>query len=377
MVNDSSKLVIVAHPDDETLGFSSVCAQADVVCVTDGGWKGRAEERAREFRRATELLGAKRAWQFNFPDVYPWRIPVCALATRLRELGGYDRVYTHSPFDAHPHHRDIALAAAHVFREIYVQSKGGYAPDAEVLDQASFERKLNIINKVYAREIRSPDGCYELSQSEISGVEAFVRVTSAEVIRALALTRPEVLTDPPDIWSFDASPYEIERYERTCDLLMRGTADDPPQTILELGACEGVMTCRLHALFPAAALTAVEPNPAFVKRLKERFIKDPSVRIVEASAVSVSKDADLVVASEMLYYLPEHIAEVIANVRARYFLTAYYADFDLRICQCMSGYGWREVAHAELLPRFEPVDGRSSLLLARRAGSNIRLWAMP
>jgi LmbE family N-acetylglucosaminyl deacetylase len=55
MANETSQLVLAAHPNDETLGFSSVCTGADVVSVTDGGSQGRAEE----FRHACQLLWAK------------------------------------------------------------------------------------------------------------------------------------------------------------------------------------------------------------------------------------------------------------------------------------------------------------------------------
>ena len=53
MESSASKLVLVAHPGDETFAFSSVCAGADVVSATDGGWAGHAEA----FRRACEQLG--------------------------------------------------------------------------------------------------------------------------------------------------------------------------------------------------------------------------------------------------------------------------------------------------------------------------------
>jgi hypothetical protein len=52
----NSASVLVAHPHEETIGFSSVCAGADVISVTDGGWGGRAAARAHGFQRACELL---------------------------------------------------------------------------------------------------------------------------------------------------------------------------------------------------------------------------------------------------------------------------------------------------------------------------------
>ena len=57
MERSASTLVLVAHPGDETLAFSTVCAGADVVSVTDGSGPGFAEE----FRGACDRLGAKRS----------------------------------------------------------------------------------------------------------------------------------------------------------------------------------------------------------------------------------------------------------------------------------------------------------------------------
>jgi hypothetical protein len=40
MESAASVLVLVVHPDEETIGFSSVGAGADVISVTDGGRGG-------------------------------------------------------------------------------------------------------------------------------------------------------------------------------------------------------------------------------------------------------------------------------------------------------------------------------------------------
>ena len=45
------RIIIVAHPDDETLKFSSVLNDALVVCVTDGNSLGRGCQRKREFNK--------------------------------------------------------------------------------------------------------------------------------------------------------------------------------------------------------------------------------------------------------------------------------------------------------------------------------------
>jgi hypothetical protein len=61
-------------------------------------------------------------------------------------------------------------------------------------------------------------------------------------------------------------------------------------------------------------------------------------------------------------------------LRGRYLLTSYRGTFDTCLRQGLEACGWRERLSAQVLPRFEPVDGRDSLLIARRPGTQIRLW---
>jgi hypothetical protein len=76
MEHSTSTLVLVAHPGDETLAFSTLCTGADVISVTDGSCPGLAEE----FHGACDRLGAKRAFSLSLPNIDPWRLPKEVLA---------------------------------------------------------------------------------------------------------------------------------------------------------------------------------------------------------------------------------------------------------------------------------------------------------
>lgn len=136
------------------------------------------------------------------------------------------------------------------------------------------------------------------------------------------------------------------------------------------------MTRRLRTLFPGAKIRAVEVNPVFAQRLRERLGNDPGADIVEASVLDVPLSADLVLLAEVLYYVPESLTDILAAVRAKYLLTSYVGDFDEQVSLCLRRCEWHDVLSAQVAPRLEPVDGRTSFLTVRRPGGNIRLWRL-
>ena len=371
MEHSASTLVVVAHPGDETLAFSSVCAGADVVSVTDGGCRG-----LEEFRRACDRLGGKRALSFCLPNIRAWRLPHEMLVSRLQALGPYKRTYTHSPLEQHPHHQDVALAVSECFEEIWVRGYGGYAAEAYVLSQSAFGQKLEILNQVYAHQLAVTAQDDHFCSAEMTGVEAFVPTRLSEVGQALAHTNPGMHREIPDLWAFETSPYEQERYDRTCAVLAHINRETSLTSILEIGACEGAMTERLRALFPGTKITAVEVNSVFARRLRARLGDTPGTDVVETSIRETPLCADLICLAEVLYLVPDHYIDLLGRMKARYLLTSYIGDFDDRVSLCLQRLGWRNIISEQVLPRFEPVDGTTSLLFIRRPGSHIRLWQL-
>jgi Nodulation protein S (NodS) len=261
---------------------------------------------------------------------------------------------------------------------VWVRSLGGYAAEAHVLNRQAYQRKIEIVNTIYSRDLLLLDGDPRHSVADmlaaIAGIESFVPTRQSEVHQALALTNPEIRADLPDVWAFEVSVYERERYQRTCEVLAQIGQDRPPESVLELGACEGAMSLHLSQLFPTAKIWAVESHPIFVRRLHERLNQAPNIGVLEASILDISLSADLIVMAEMLYHVPEPIMSVLSRLRAHYLLTSYHGTFDACVQQGLQALGWRESTKAEVLPRFEPVDGRESFLIAQRPGSCIRLW---
>jgi LmbE family N-acetylglucosaminyl deacetylase len=162
----------------------------------------------------------------DIPDVYPRRLPERLIAERLRSLGLHagTEIYTHSPFDGHPHHRSVAFATSLVFPELKVEALASRPSEVHVLTEADFARKLHIVNSAYALEIRPPDEAYVIPAEAVAAIESFTHVTAGEVVRALALTQPEIRSEYPDMWGFDTSPYELERMEKTVNVMLQAVA---------------------------------------------------------------------------------------------------------------------------------------------------------
>jgi protein-L-isoaspartate O-methyltransferase len=105
----------------------------------------------------------------------------------------------------------------------------------------------------------------------------------------------------PDPWNFETSPYEIAKRAATieaCEITGR-------TRVLELGAANGVLAADLAGV--AGEVVAVEGVAAAAALARERLEPYPDARVVEGMipADVPTGPYDLIVASEILYYLDE------------------------------------------------------------------------
>ncbi|GMU01443.1 hypothetical protein KH5H1_55630 [Corallococcus caeni] len=361
--NPAPALIVVAHPEDVVRLFSTVAPGADLAVVTEDGGAGR------ELEAVGRALGARSTHLLLSPsEVGPW--------CREQRSRGDVRVFTHSPQEDAPLHREVALRVSRVFDRLWVPATGARPTAWTVLDDAAFQRKLGLLNTLYRER---PDGASSGACTDPvrdgPGIEAFTEARAADVVRALSLTKPEIFSELADPWGFARSAYEVERFALTAKVLGTLRHAVPPRRVVDVGACEGMMTEHLLALFPDANIQAVESEPRFVTRLRERLGGHARVRIVEASAEDVALEADLVLLAEVLYYLSDDASrDLLDRLRASHLLTSYGGGFGDQLHAALAGRGWRCVQSATLPGRIEPVDGASSPLLVRRAGTGIRLW---
>ncbi|HEY8280372.1 MAG TPA: PIG-L family deacetylase [Bdellovibrionota bacterium] len=161
MKSKAYRLLVVAHPDDETIFFSGVLlGKRDlpwrVVCLTDGNADGRGAERQAEFRAATKLLGAKASEQWDYKDIFEQRLPVDEIAARLRALPAPKEVYSHGPLGeyGHPHHQDCSLAVHRAFPKLKIFSPAWNcnADFVMKLSPAQFKKKSYAFAEIYGKE---------------------------------------------------------------------------------------------------------------------------------------------------------------------------------------------------------------------------------
>jgi LmbE family N-acetylglucosaminyl deacetylase len=196
-------LLVVAHPDDETIFFGGLVQSEKrypwrLICVTDGNADGRGGARHAELMSAGRTLGIKQVEQWAFPDRFNERLDTVALTVKLEEVrraaaadGTVAAVYTHSILGdyGHPHHQDVSYAV-HKAWSAGGNGGRGSGPRAPVwsvaynslpthlvkLTAAQFRRKQQILTGTYRQETQR-----FIHLLPALATEGFVRVGLAEV----------------------------------------------------------------------------------------------------------------------------------------------------------------------------------------------------
>ncbi|MEQ8898694.1 MAG: class I SAM-dependent methyltransferase [Roseovarius sp.] len=113
--------------------------------------------------------------------------------------------------------------------------------------------------------------------------------------------------DQPDPWQYETSAYEADKYRRCLDLLPQGRYARG----LELGCSIGVMSERIAAR--CDSLLALDFAPTAIERAQARNIPNAHFRPGSVPRDWPAGTWDLIVFSEMLYYLsPEALAQTVA-----------------------------------------------------------------
>jgi len=206
MTPDLYNLIVVAHPDDETIYFAGpILGYRDipwkVICITDGDADGNGSDRAIQFAKACKTLAVDSFEQWDFPDVFEKRLDVDKISKKLSQLPIPHRIYTHGIIGeySHPHHQDVSYAVHACF------SKGGICKNADDnkvmsisyntypdekfnLSRKDFETKTKILSENYADEMNrflhlvpaSPtDSFTAIKLTEVQAIYRYLTQTAA------------------------------------------------------------------------------------------------------------------------------------------------------------------------------------------------------
>ncbi|MFC4671664.1 class I SAM-dependent DNA methyltransferase [Seohaeicola nanhaiensis] len=109
--------------------------------------------------------------------------------------------------------------------------------------------------------------------------------------------------DAPDPWNYETSAYEAEKYRRCLALLPRVRYARG----LEVGCSIGVMSAEIAAR--CDSLLALDFAPTAVERARARGIANARFEVAEIPRDWPSGRWDLIVLSEVLYYLAPDVLE--------------------------------------------------------------------
>ena len=333
-------LVVAAHPDDETLGAggflhatAATGAQIELVVATDGEAAFGAPDPALGRARWAELRSALDEIGLGDVVVHRLGLPDSGLAQRVDDLAEAlapllseaDFCLTPWVGDPHPDHAAAARAAlavapvqAHRWAYPIWTLPWGRPDDADVpwphagvftLDPDSVAAKRRAITRFASQLAPTPIGAAPILPADVlahfqGDRELFFRTppeASAPVSRFAELYAAD--TDP---WQTRTSWYERRKRDVVLACLPRARYAHAAEPGCGLGTLTAGLAARCDRV------TASDPVPAAADAA--RAAAGPNVVVLHAAVSATDAlpaDADLVVLSELLYYLSaEDVAQI-------------------------------------------------------------------
>ena len=354
LIGEGALVVLAPHPDDETIGCSSLllaCAEARravaVVALTDGEGSHRGSAltpplKLAEIRRAEQeaavacLYGEGAEWlRLSLPDGASARSPrlidaVESVAALCRRLGASALAAPH-PDDPHPdHHAAAAIAHAVRDRRPALRLLNYEVWSRRLTDETPFRREgltpFRLPTDIRAKRAALQEHASQLGRVVTDDPEGFAlpdwflaeMEEPAEPFSWAAMPGevpgPEhfarLYADDGDPWHVRSSAYEREKREAALAIL----GSRRHARALEAGCGEGHLTGALVSSGLADEAVGIDREPSIVERAANRDF-GPAARFAVGSLPHDLPDGpfDLVVFSEILYFLREPELDALAE----------------------------------------------------------------
>lgn len=331
-------LVVVAHPDDETIFMGGyILKNPDwrwtVISVTHS----LESVRGREFKKACERLGAT-PLMMGQEDAFEKSLDGNSIEIYLRgiEPQSFDMVFTHNQHGeyGHPHHITVHHAVKKVFGRPYFFGYNTFSDMDIKLNAWEFDRKKRILSECYISQSSKP----------------FIRLFDIAIERFISPMYVEASIEAAffgknDIWSYETSAYELARIEKIAEAAKVLNA----KTVLEVGAHEGTLTKKLSEF---AEVVAFERSEVALSRGLKNV---PSAKWIlgnfENESAEIHKiGADVIVLSEVIYYFDDY-KHVLASLKGfRYVITQNVAKIHKQVEEFMLEQGWKAKVSARSNP---------------------------
>ena len=185
-MSKANNLIVVAHPDDETIFFGGLIQRRrtrnwTVVCMTDANADGEGRKRKKQFETACAKLGVKDAQWWGYPDIYEKRLDVTAISERLLRLPTPHEIFTHGIIGeyGHPHHQDVSYSVHQAFAKhtrVYSCAYNAHPGLSVALTEKEFSKKADVLTHIYGSETSR-----FLNLLPATAFEGFLQLDSKEV----------------------------------------------------------------------------------------------------------------------------------------------------------------------------------------------------
>ena len=347
-------LLVCRAPGDELAEFGPLLLSRppgtiDVIAVTAHPLRPDHVAGESVLRASCAAAGARKARLLPFAHLPEDRIDAGEIASALGDLGGYERIFTHSAQDPRPLCARVAAAVGRSAPVVWTTAGGGCVDHMVQTTEQQFVRGLALLADHYGDLLA--EGM--IAARDLRNIALLQRHAGRNLYRYGRgyLDWHAGDFDFAQPWELEASAYEARRHAAE----MAMVASLPWQTLVEVGACEGAFTAKLCDAYPERHIVAFEPDPFFFRTLQRRIGDRAELHQGDAEAAGAIP-CDLLFMSSAIYYLwrmPYSMLRSARQVVVSHAQRFHRGQFD----HVLQAQGFEPVRTTQVPACIEPMEG--------------------